>query len=173
MLMAHMELLKTRSWPSIQEPGPVSSWRELIAVLLNIAPDEQLVIKTLIKLTMIRNATFGTFTVRVAAVSGLGEIGRLYPDKRKQIVPALIAALDIQDEGASLFGGPGSGIGGIGKDRPRRHDQQTCRAAIEALKGFGPDAKEAVPALKKLKLNPEMMIREAAIAALEKIEKPE
>ena len=42
---------------------------------------------------------------------------------------------------------------------------------MQAAGKFGPDAKGAAPALKKLRLSPSMQIRDAAAAVLEKISK--
>lgn len=49
-------------------------------------------------------------------------------------------------------------------------DEECCVDAIQALGKIGPEAKEAVSALKSLRLNTSSDIRDAAVAALKKIQ---
>jgi HEAT repeat protein len=122
-----------------------------IGALGTVAPDEPAVVNTLVELTRFTDQFGGGYRVRPAAVGALLEVGKAYPGRRKQLVPALVAALDFRVN--------------------ERHDEATCLAALAALGAFGPDAREALPALKKLKLSPRMTVREAAAVALGRIEK--
>jgi HEAT repeat protein len=89
---------------------------------------------------------FAGYQVRPLAIASLLAIGKDNPKLRKALVPALLAGIN---------------------DR----DVRTTLGAIRVLGEFGPGAKEAVPALKKAKLNPTQQIREAATAAIARIEK--
>jgi HEAT repeat protein len=132
------------------------SARADIGALAKLAPTDPEVIKLLMDLSehLPANNPFYGGQVQLSAVEALREIGKNYPEQRKRIVPALIAAAGEED-------------------RRRGFGAQQSLAAIRALGDFGPDARAAVPALKKLKLHPEDAIRQAASSALEKIERPD
>ena len=89
--------------------------------------------------------------VRQAALGALVETGKAQPGRRKELVPLLVAATETPP---SLD-----------------YNEQVRLTAIKALGEFGADAKAAIPALKALKLSLSMAIRDAASAALERIER--
>jgi hypothetical protein len=57
------------------------------------------------------------------------------------------------------------------KEAPLSSMELTITNALRTLGDYGPDAKAAIPVLKELKFDKDMQIREAASAALQKIEK--
>jgi hypothetical protein len=125
-----------------------------IAALTKLDPTNPEFVKLLTDLSgpLPANTPFYGAQLQSHAVAALGEIGKNHPEQRKRIIPALIAAVGEEDRGWVF-------------------DTQRRLAAIGALGSFGPDAKEAVPALKKLMLHPQDVIRHAASSALEKIER--
>jgi HEAT repeat protein len=125
-----------------------------IAVLGRIGPDDPAVVRELIELAKLQPGRpfYLQSGIHAAAVRGLQEAGKADPALRGQIVPVLVSALD--------------------NSYPDAREEQTRLAAIAALEAFGSDSTEAVPVLKKLKLDPSMPVRQAAAAALEKIESP-
>jgi hypothetical protein len=86
---------------------------------------------------------------RVYPLLVLADIGLRHPSKRKQIVPVLVAALDTK--GDSLT------------------QRVRSEAAILGLACIGPEAKAALPALKKMRLNANEAVRKLATSAVEQI----
>lgn len=121
---------------------------EDIAALAKLGSSEPEVVKLFKDLTKFApGAPYygGAFQyVRLAAFSALVEIGKSQPNQRKELMPIFISGID--DGGLRI-------------------------AAINALGDFGKDARAAIPKLKDLKLSSLMAERDAAQAALEKIEK--
>jgi len=125
-----------------------------IAALAKLGPGEPEVVELFKELTKFQKDRFGRYRgwqVRTVAISALVATGKAQPDRRKELVPVLVAATESTDS--------------------RQQDETTSIAAIKALGEFGADAKAAIPALKKLKFSSSMPVREAARAALDKIEK--
>jgi hypothetical protein len=125
-----------------------------ITALSKLGPGEPEVVELFKELTKYRkDHRFGGVhgQVRTAAIDALVATGKAQPRQRKELVPVLIAATDV----TAL----------------ERFGQTTCLAAIKALGEFGPDANAAIPKLKDLKLSSSMQVRDAARAALDKIEK--
>ena len=92
--------------------------------------------------------------IRRAAVEALGKIGAAHEDSVKQVVPILLIAAETSRARGAL---PGALT-------PIRI------AALEALGGLGSSAKGAAPMLRRLKLDPDATVRDAATKALAKIE---
>jgi HEAT repeat protein len=84
---------------------------------------------------------------RASAIKAAGRMGQADPSFRKKAVPVIAAGLSITDKA--------------------NHIQLE---AIQALGQFGKDATDALPPLKKLKLSSDEKVREAATAAIDKIE---
>ncbi len=123
-----------------------------IAALAKLGPAESEVVKLFVEMTKLPQGRFGRgWQVRPAAINAIVATGNAQPARRKDLVQVLIAATEI-----TVFG---------------QIDEGTRLAAIKALGEFGTDAKAAIPALKNLKLSSSMRVREAARAALDKIEK--
>jgi HEAT repeat protein len=148
-----LEILKRNNHEGPKGPFFIddSFMLEEMATLQAIAPDELDTVNLMIELTTYEGYFSGGQVRHVAAIA-LGELAKKHPGKRQEIIKALLAA--------TQFHPP----------RWQQLDQPTCIAAIGALGKIGPDAKEAIADLKKLKLSPDMAIREAAGAALEKID---
>jgi hypothetical protein len=114
-----------------------------IGALGKIAPDEPVVLQTLLDLTTFQMQDHDDDNaVRAAAVNALRDVGRSQPSRRKQIVPVLVNVAE--------------GSQGDPSERPM------CVAALDALGSFGPDAAAAIPALRRIKLSPDMGLRQAA-----------
>ncbi len=110
-------------------------------VLLKIAPDDPDTINVLRKFATEPNEYLRG--LRWQAITALGQIGKNHSRLRGEIMPVLQGGLT---------------------------DEQTCLVSLQALEGFGDDAKPAIPAIKKLKFNQNTTIRNAANALLEKLE---
>ena len=100
------------------------------------------------------------FYEELAALTAFGELaqnrGRLRQDIVACLVKVLARVADPKD--ASRHAGFGS-------------NNQPLFAGLQSIVKYGPDAKEAIPLLKKLKFDEDFTVREAAGAALERIEK--
>ena len=92
--------------------------------------------------------------IRRAAVEALGKIGAAHEETAKQVVPILLTAAETSRARGVL---PGALT-------PIRI------AALDALGGLGSSAKGTAPMLRRLKLDPDATIRQAATSALAKIE---
>jgi hypothetical protein len=91
----------------------------------------------------------------------LADIGLRHPSTRKEIVPVLIAALE------DRFKSPGAmQLAGF---MPNLVQWARCLEAIQGLACIGPEAKAALPALKKLKLHEDETVRKLASRAVEQI----
>ncbi len=123
----------------------------VLEALEEIDGDNPEVIKTLIASMHVTPVYIDLRAVRQTAIAALGKIGDTFPAKRGELVAPLVEALDAR------------------LNRGRTPDDQTRIAAAGVLGRFGPVAKEAIPALKKLKLDPDMQVRDAAAAAIERI----
>ncbi len=96
-------------------------------------------------------------TEKETALSVLGQLGQNQGSLRQEIVACLVKALTACEAGLD--------------GQQRYYHQTSALAAIGSLAEYGPDAKEAIPALRRLKLNSDIQIRQATAAALEKIDK--
>jgi phage FluMu protein Com len=115
-----------------------------------IAPDDPGALKLFREMATCPPDAPNALQVRVDAVSFLGEAGRVNPKTRAESVPVLVSALSL-----TYFNSP---------------DISTCRAAIKTLGEFGADAREVLPALKKLKLHPDAGVREDAASVVAQLE---
>jgi hypothetical protein len=86
-----------------------------------------------------------------AAVQGIGRVAKEHPIRRKKAVEVLIRVLDAKP----VVGPP---------------DVSVILTAISGLGDLRAGGKEAIPALRKLKLHPDEKVRDAARAALSRIE---
>jgi hypothetical protein len=123
-----------------------------IAALRAVAPDDPGTANLLTELATYESQLSRGW-IRQAAVAALGDVANSQPSRRREIVKTLMAAAQFQPSNS------------------QRPDAQTTIAALNALAVIGPDPTEAVPEVKKLKLSPDANIRQAAGAALEKIDK--
>jgi hypothetical protein len=121
-----------------------------MAALGTLAPEDCGVVKALLKLAKPATASpdYIEEEVCIGAVNALRQVGQSRPGQRKQIAPGLVAVLEA-----------------VGEGNPDQR-QRICLATTAALGSFGPDAREAVPALRKMKLSAHMWLREAARLAL-------
>jgi transglutaminase-like putative cysteine protease len=108
--------------------------------LTAVAPDDQTVLKFLLS---VAKANARDPVPRGLAIQSLGSLAESRPAVSKQILPVLLKAIK---------------------------NPELRLTAIEVAGRLGPDAKTAVPVLKKFKLNPVEEIRKAAAEALERIE---
>jgi hypothetical protein len=146
ILVAHLDRLTGRAPSNIFPKEAVVLFSSDVldadmTALANIAGDESIVWEEIVYLTTYR-------AVSARAVKALGRIARLHPAKQTASIKAL------------------SDAAGLGSE-----ESAVCLAAIDVLVSLGSDAKDAVPTLKKLKLDPNEGIRKAAIAALERIDR--
>jgi hypothetical protein len=160
-------LLAHARWAAGESDGPyrlfAGQWQnenmlsEDLRSLASLAPTDSDVIKLLSKMVTWPDPENRQYYrgrgVRPLAIELLRTIGIKHDKLRKELVPALVRGLkDMRSE--RVF-----------------RERTTMLAAIRALGDFGPDAKEAVPALKKEKLNPDQNVRDTVTSALAKIEK--
>lgn len=116
--------------------------KECIETLGKIAPEDPINLATLIGLA----GPLGSDPdMRAYALVQLGNMAEAKEEFRKKVLPTLVSGVNDGSQPIKL-------------------------AAIEALAKLGPDAKSAIPTLKKCKMDSSARIREAATAALEKIE---
>jgi HEAT repeat protein len=126
--------------------------------LSKLAPDENTVkvIGSAANLELAARNPNSVGIMHRAAIQALKKLAESQEACRKPMVPVLIKALD------------SPAIPAVEKKQPfAMHNI----AAIEALGACGPVAKDAIPALKKLKLDESEKVRKAATDALEKIDK--
>jgi outer membrane biosynthesis protein TonB/DNA-directed RNA polymerase subunit RPC12/RpoP len=103
-----------------------------------------------------RFSGFADSDVRGHAIAALHLAGKEDPKVRKKLVPVFLR-----------------GVAAQSPYQEGERDVRTALLAMAALGELGPEAKEALPALKKEKLNANKEIREAASAAVAKIDKEE
>jgi HEAT repeat protein len=128
--------------------GPLSLATRILTALTKIAPEDKTVIQTLLD----------AITYKPPAPGAAKANSANRPDVR---YAAIELALEMKIDNKLLTKAIISATG-----------DPICRIrAIEALGEMGPAAKEAVPALKKLKLDADEKVRDAATTALEKVEK--
>jgi HEAT repeat protein len=93
---------------------------------------------------------------RVVALKALGALSRNQGSLRREIVVCLEKALTECER----------------ENNPENYYHiDLCLATIRSIAEFGSDAKQAIPLLKRLKLDKDMQVRQAAASALEQIEK--
>jgi HEAT repeat protein len=125
---------------------------EELASLRAIAPDEASTVAMIVELANYEGGVGQGSRVRAAAAAAIGELAERHPDQRLEMIKAMVRAAQFRPQRSNMV------------------DSYTSVAAINALGKIGPKAKDAVPVLKKLKFSPDVAIREAATAALEKID---
>lgn len=96
-----------------------------------------------------------------AALTALGKMSQNKGDLRQEIVACLVKVLAQEADSPSRIRLSGADLSA----------NDSLFAAINSLVQYGADAKAAIPALKRLKLDKEMAVRDQAGAALEKIDK--
>ncbi len=158
---------------------------EDLRALSLIAPDEPLVQKTILELTRAVGGTTrlvdldSLARVRPAAVRIVGEMVRNNPDQAKPVVSGLIAAACSMGPGEPRTLAVGI-LGTLADDHPELRWTLANGllvllksgevAAITPLGKCGREAKDALPALRQLKLHPVEGVRLAAGDAVAKIE---
>ena len=116
------------------------------------------------------------WNLKTDAITTLGEFSAGKGELRRKVVDCVVAlVVDLakarqSPEKTQGFVAPPNPLYGGVATAPQLHEE-TLLAAMQAAGKFGPDAKGAAPALKKLRLSPSMQIRDAAAAVLEKISK--
>jgi hypothetical protein len=113
-----------------------------ISAVAKTAPDDREVIKELASLAALKK--HNSTYINCAAIESLGEIASHHPKVRDAILPHLVKCLD---------------------------GQWTRIPAMQAIAKFGPDGREAAPAIKKYRFDPDANTREAATAALDRVDK--
>jgi HEAT repeat protein len=91
--------------------------------------------------------------LRCQVIESLGQLGKAKKDLRKPITGALLAILPRPDY------------------QPWSSDASTQAHVVRALRAFGPAAKEALPALRKLRYHPQAHVRAAAAEAIKAVDK--
>jgi HEAT repeat protein len=103
---------------------------------------------------------------RMVALEALGLSTVAKSDYRKEIVGFLVKTLaQYEPQTADRRGRIGRG--------PLHDTDAPLLIVIGSIAEYGPDSKDAVPVLKRLKLDRNIKVRQGAVAALEKIDKPE
>lgn len=147
VLLAHVQKMKTvaANYKGIKE-GPLkpvlNALEEDVVTLSKIADGDTQAVKALIAIAGLTGERYAS--IRKAVVVALGSIGEAHDDVRKLIVPALVAAMK---------------------------EEETRVVAAHGLGGFGGAAKEALPTLKKYKLDTNRAVRDAVTEAIKQIEK--
>lgn len=127
---------------------------EAITCLGKLSSGDASTLRTLSSYTRQTNQGAPDIGIRRAAVEALGKIGAAHEETAKQVVPILLTAADTSRARGVL---PGALT-------PIRI------AALDALGGLGSSAKGAAPVLRRLKLDPDATVRQAATNALTKVE---
>jgi HEAT repeat protein len=163
VLVAHLNWSVSSEGPE-KAPfkAPFSSPQAVLAdieALVKIAPGDRETVTALCDLltrSVVNGGPAGKRFVeprlREQAVQALGGIGSSMPDKRKQIVPALAAALRLTQASDFL-------------------ERRAAVAALDILGSFGADARTAQQAIRRLRFDQDSTVRDAANAALAKIGK--
>jgi DNA-directed RNA polymerase subunit RPC12/RpoP len=110
-----------------------------------ISPDDDETVAMMVKLLASdpnQSLDYLSVARMAAATEVLGEIAEEFPSKRKALLPVLIKALENQ-----------------------MIREQVCKA----IGKFGPDGKDAVPALNRYRLDQNERVRQAAVEAMKKI----
>jgi HEAT repeat protein len=126
---------------------PVSRYQvgQFLTVLIQMAPESPETFQAITQVVHLEGQAFELPAVRAAGVAALGELCRKRPESRKAAVPILVPLLS-------------------GSSDPL--------AAIAALRQCGPEAKAALPELKKLLTHANAQVRMDADRAITYIEKP-
>jgi HEAT repeat protein len=135
-------------------PNHVPAACEAIVALGKIGPTDSEAIESVIGYARSPlERDYNRFIAKQPPLKTLGDLSQNKGDKRKRIVACLAIALSALETGDDYQG------------------DQLRKAAIDSISKYGRDARIAVPTLKQLKLSPNIEIRQAAAAALEKIDK--
>ncbi len=138
------------------ESLPSSSWFEQHFKLLKHLPDEETV-RVIAAVASIETCHFRTDStvqeLRLQVVQALEQLGKAKKGLRKPITKALIVILARQDY------------------KPESGERSSHAQVVHALEAFGPDAREALPALKKLRYHPQAHIRGATARAIKAIDR--
>ncbi len=132
-----------------------------IEVLAKIGPTDAEAVEAIISAaeSPIDQCGRGNLNEKETALTELGKLTQNRGTLRHDIVACLVKVLtDSEDKLSS-----DTGFGGYALN--------TSLAALGSISGFGGDAKEVIPLLKRLKLNEYKLVRETASSALEQIDK--
>ncbi len=124
--------------------------------LLKHLPDEQTVrvIAAVAEIDTSRSLDERTVQeLRSEVIQSLEQLGKAQKELRGPITKALLAILAKPDY------------------KPGLSETSTHARAVRALRAFGPDAREALPALRKLRYHPQAHIRDAMAEAIKAIER--
>jgi hypothetical protein len=124
----------------------------LLTALIQIAPESPETFQAITLVVNLEGQALGLLPVRAAGVAALGELCRKRPESRKAAVPILVPLLS-------------------GSSNPPYVYQPILLAAIAALRQCGPEAKAALPELKKLLTHENAQVRTDADRAITYIEK--
>jgi hypothetical protein len=142
-------------------PFDVQVGMKSLLALHALAPGDPLTLKSAALLAHYgRDTTKYWPQAHLAGLKVLADLGMTDPAARKIALPALLAVLREPKEAAFGNGGP-------------YFANETTLFAVWAVAGFGNDAREALPALKKLKLHENATFRTAAAASMVRIDKGE
>jgi hypothetical protein len=137
------------------EGTPRTQWFRENFKLLGHLPDEQTVavIAAVAEIdTTPHRDERAVHELRSAVVGSLEQLGKAKKGLRKPITKALLAVLAKRDY------------------QPGFSETSTHAQAVRALRAFGPDAREALPALRKLRYHPQAHIRGAIAGVIKAIE---
>jgi hypothetical protein len=126
--------------------------RECLQTLVRIEPESHDTFDALVSVMTLTGEGHGVIAARADAAAALGELVQLRPRFRRETVKVLIPAL-------------------VYADQHPRDSEDLALAAIATLRECGPEAREALPELKKLKHLQSDKVRDAADRAVEKIER--
>lgn len=154
----------------------VRAVQEFVTALALIAPEGEGVVAAIAKVAGDKNAHFEARNHTFHTLRMMGPAA-------KDAVPALLASFKESFGGSPLDGqalksalvvmGAKAVPGLIALLGAKDGDRQIPRAAAGVLGQIGPDAKAAIPALKEAANSTDQLLREAAAAALKKIQAPE